>query len=174
MVEPVSPQSIPPSNYQSQSPEEQKKLFSIQFETSVIGIYLSVHQMNGNLEHQNNAIKKGAKGGQDPEQLSPQINQLIDQINQAVPENPTLPSFHFASSGNEQAAISGYAHSLSSILQSTVPAQASGTIAQLNTLASQVEKGQIPTPAALDQLNQLIGQTNQALPPAFDKVPNLP
>lgn len=167
------PEPIHPQESQS----EKQKLFDIQFETSVIGMYVAVSQKNGNISHQLETIKKGMKAGEKPEKLVPAMNHLIDEINKDIPSGKaTFPPFELTAH-HTQFALQNYARTLEKFFN---VAAEKGKISwshqeelfkETSALWAKLDEGNIPMHEAKNNLNAIIEQANQHLPQEFQLKP---
>lgn len=175
--------AIPPSGSTypeppSQSPQETHRMLEIQFETSVLGIFVSVTGQNGSMQRQISQLKNGINSGQPTSQLATGVNQLVSQINTTIiPGKPQFPTFLFSSEGSQAQALTHHAITLEKCLNTLsqngqLPwAQESKMFNELSTLISVIP--QITPQQASSKLNDVIDQANANLPGQY-QIPSLP
>jgi hypothetical protein len=173
--------SIPPvgASYQSQgaeSPQERQKLFEIQFQTAVLGIYIAVSGQNGSCEQQLSHIKDGMKSGKATGELAGLLNQLVMQINQTIiPGKAPFPPFQFSTEGSQAQALTNHATTLEKCLNALAEynqfpwAQEQPLFAQLTSLINTIS--QLSPAQAFDQINAVINQANGHLSSKFQIPP---
>ncbi len=178
MTTPIHPSGSSYSLPQTQSPQERKKLFELQFETAVLGIFVAVTgQNNSPIQRQISQLKNGIAAAQPPDQLATSLNQLISQINTTiVPGMAKFPQFQFSGEGSQVQATTYQAITLEKgllILSEKGhldPRKEQKLFEQLSSLIGSI--AQMTSDQAYSHLNQIIDQANSALPSAY-QIPHL-
>lgn len=171
MTDPISSSS---SAYHphTQSPAEAHRMFEIQFETAVLGIFVAASGQDGSTQHQVSQLKKGIQSGKPTAELASDLNQLISQINVTIiPGKAPLPSFLFTTEGSQVQALTHHAITLQKCLN---------TLSENGGMPWEEEKklfsdltlliGTIPqiTPEqAYGKLNEVIEKANAHLPSQY-------
>lgn len=178
MVQPIHSYGSSEPISDDETPQEKQKLFEIEFETAILGDYISVSEKNGSLKQQISKLKNELLSGQSSEHLAASLNQLIDQINRTIsPGKAKFPPFQFSSEGSSATALTHYAMTLEKLLNA---AAEKGAVAwnseqtlfrDLSALISCIPS---MTPSqATERLNSLIDQANAVLPSSLH-IPSLP
>lgn len=178
MVHPVQPSDATGPIAISQTPQERQRLFEIQFATEVLSAYVSITRQDGSVKQQLSKLKNGLASGQSPDQLAPDLNQVISQINSGiVPGKALFPPFSFSSGGSETQALANFCISLEKLLHT---AGETGNIpwkhvekifGELSTLISNI--GQMTSEQAFNKLNGAIEEANKDLPAQYT-LPTIP
>ncbi|MCH9626449.1 MAG: hypothetical protein S4CHLAM2_00710 [Chlamydiales bacterium] len=162
----------PESIHPKETPAERKKRFEMQWEMSIIGIYVAVSRKGGDATHPLDTLKKDLDSDKPPEQLVPALNQVIDLINKDLPSDAApLPPFDLTSGGNEQKAMAQYAITLEKFLnaaaqQGQIPWKEQEVLFnQTRDLVDHI--GAVPLDEAVNRLNAIIEEANQSLPLSF-------
>lgn len=168
MVYPVHPSDPLFLHGSSESPQEKQKLFEIQFETSVLGIYVAVSGQNGSIQKQLSHVKNSLASGKSPDQLTESLNQTISQMNQSmVPGTPPFPPFQFTSEGSQRAILTNHALALKKCLNALAengkidPSEEQKLMGSLTHLTNHM--GQLTPTQAYQQFNGIIQSANDHL-----------
>ncbi len=177
MTDAISPSS---SAYHphSQSPAEAHRMFEIQFETAVLGIFVAATGQDGSVKRQVSQLKNGIKSGKPTAELATSLNQLVSQINTTVvPGKAPFPSFLFTSEGSQVQALTHHAITLQKCLNTLsengeMPWDEENKLFnELSTLVRTIP--QITPEQAYDKLNYVIELANAHLPSHY-QIPELP
>lgn len=177
MTDSISPSS---SAYHphSQSPAEAHRMFEIQFETAVLGIFVATTGQDGSAKRQVSQLKNGIKSGAPTAELGTSLNQLVSQINTTVvPGKALFPAFLFTSEGSQVQALTHHAITLQKCLNTLsenggMPWEEEKKLfTELSTLVRTIP--QLTPKQAFDTLNEVIEKANTHLPSNF-QIPPLP
>lgn len=178
MTDAISPSGPAHHISPSQSPQERHRMFEIQFETSVLGIFVAVTGQNGSMQHQVSQLKNGIKAGNPPAELASGLNQLVSQINTSIaPGKAPFPTFLFSSEGSQAQALTHHAITLEKCLNTLAEhghlpwPQEHQLFSQLAGLVNTIP--QIPAAQAYSELNHVIDQANAHLIRRY-QIPSLP
>ena len=163
------PTGLPPNRETSQ---ERQRLQEIQFETALLGIFISVSGQNSSFSHQLSQIKNGLTTGQPATQLASNVNLLITQINTTIiPGKAKFPSFQFSDEGSQTQALTHLAIGLEKCLN-TVGEKSKISWKSEETLFGNLSHliagmGQLTSQQALSKLNEIIASANTSLPQQY-------
>ncbi len=170
MVRPIQSHHGPEPFHQTS--KEKLEILELKWEINLLEILITVSNKNGNIKHQLESIKKGLRSSTS-EQLVPEMNQLINQIDIEI----KFPPFDLTSGGNEHKAMTQYVLSVEQYLKVAV---------QQNQLSSEKEEmllkqtsdlitnipGAFPLEESKRELDKIISAANQLLPPQY-KIPTI-
>lgn len=177
MTDAISP-SGPTYHAHNQSNSETHRMFEIQFETAVLGIFVATTGQDGSVKHQVSQLKNGMKSGTPTAELATSLNQLVSQINTTiVPGKAPFPAFLFTSEGSQVQALTHHTITLQKCLNTLsenggMPWEEEKKLfTELSTLVHMIP--QITPEQAFDKLNEVIDKANAHLSSNF-QIPTLP